>query len=152
MAGRAVGLSAAVVVLVAGCGAHRSVAHDGASTSDPERAAALKAARTAQATVPCKLLVATYKPNAGERGQSNTGHSCSGRTVQVRLLWNGASFNHGASTGESAKDQHQALVVTADATSGVPCLIGADYGATASDPRPGEIYLYGPRKDLVPTQ
>ena len=58
----------------------------------------------------------------------------------MRLLWNGASFNHGASTGEGAKDQHQALVVTADATSGVPCLIGADYGSAASDPRSGEIY------------
>jgi hypothetical protein len=40
-------------------------------------------------------------------------------------------------------------VITADATSGVPCLIGADYGSTASDPRSGEIYLCGPRKDLV---
>jgi hypothetical protein len=121
-------------------------------TSDPDRAAALKAARKVQATVHGQFLVATYRPNAGERGQSNTGHPCSGRTVQVRLLWDGASFNHGASTAETAKDQHQALVVTADATTGVPCLIGADYGATASDPRPGEIYLYGPRKDLVPAQ
>jgi hypothetical protein len=44
------------------------------------------------------------------------------------------------------------LVITADATSGVPCLIGADYGSTASDPKSGEIYLYGPSKDLVPSQ
>ena len=82
----------------------------------------MKAARKVQAAVHGKFLVATYRPN------------------------------HGAGTGETAKDQHQALVVTADATSGVPCLIGADYGAKASDPRHGEIYLYGPRKDLVPTQ
>lgn len=72
----------------------------------------------------------------------------------MRLVWNGANFTHGASTGEGeggGSSRYQALVVTADATSGEPCLIGADYGAT-SDPRPGEIYLYGPRKDLVPTQ
>ena len=36
-----------------------------------------------------------------------------------------------------------------DATSGVVCLVGADYGA-GSDPVPGDIYLYGPRPDLVP--
>ena len=112
----------------------------------------MKAARQVQATVHGKFLVATYRPNAGERRPSNTGHPCSGRTVQVRLLWNGASFNHGASTGEDANDRHQALVITADARSGVPCLIGADYGSTASDPESGEIYLYGPRKDLVPSQ
>jgi hypothetical protein len=115
MTGRAVCVSAAVVVLLAGCGVHRSVAHDGASTSDPDRAAVMKAARKVQATVHGKFLVATYRPNAGERGPSNTGHRCSGRTMQVRLLWNGASFNHGASTGEDAGDQHQALVITADA-------------------------------------
>jgi hypothetical protein len=118
MTGRGVGVSAAVVLLLTGCGVHRSVADDGASTPDPERAAALRAAHQVQATVHGQFLVATYRPNAGTRGPSNTGHHCSGRTVQVRLLWNGASFNHGASTGEPANDRHQALVVTADATSG----------------------------------
>jgi hypothetical protein len=51
-----------------------------------------------------------------------------------------------------ANERHQALIVTADATSGVPCQIGASYGSAAADPRPGELYLYGPRKDLVSAQ
>jgi hypothetical protein len=149
--GRGVGASGVIVLLLAGCGAHRPAANDGANTTDPMRATALKAARQLQATVHGQFLVATYRPNFGLRSSTNTGHPCVGRTLQVRLLWNGANFTHGASTGERGDDRHQALVATVIASSGVPCLVGADYGS-GSDPRPGEIYLYGPRKDLVPAQ
>jgi hypothetical protein len=72
--------------------------------------------------------------------------------VLVRLVWNGANFGHGAGMAGYANERHQALIVTADATSGVPCQIGASYGSAAADPRPGELYLYGPRKDLVSAQ
>ena len=93
--------------------------------------------------------MATYEPNAGASGPSNTGRSSFGRTVLVRLVWNGANFSHGAGMAGYDNGRHQAVVVTADATSGVPCLIGASYGSAAADPKPGELYLYGPRRDLV---
>jgi hypothetical protein len=142
-------LAAAVLVIVLGGGAW--VVH--ARTHQPlsvEHRAALKAAHQVQSTIHGAFLVATYRPDAGRRGPSNTGHPCkSGPTVQVRLLWDaGASFTHGGVPGEPPDGPRQALIVTADGVTGVPCLIGASYAD--DDPRPGEIYLYGPRKDLVP--
>jgi hypothetical protein len=114
-----------------------------------ENAGALKAAHQVQETVSGTFLVATYRPNAGEKGQSNTGHACtSGATVLVRLLWkDDANFDHLGSVGSPPDGPHKALLVTADAVTGVPCLISASYAH--DDPQPGEIYLYGPRKDLV---
>lgn len=153
MKGRWIGVGAAIaVVLLLGLGVHVYVSAYGTGSSDAERIAALKAAHQVQATVHGAFLVATYRPNAGSHEPSNTGHACFGRTVLVRLVWNGANFSHGAGMVGRANERHQALVVTADATSGVPCLIGASYGSAAADPKPGEQYLYGPRKDLVPTQ
>jgi hypothetical protein len=134
MKGRWAGPRAAVLFVVTGlaavsCGVRHDTAHT-AAPQDPERAAAMKAAHQVQSTVRGHFLVATYRPNAGLHGPSNTGHACRTRTVQVRLVWNGANFTHGASTGRGhSEDRHQALVATADATSGVVCLVGADYGA-----------------------
>src|SRR6476619_1615092 len=108
----------AVAVLLAGCGAHGSASHNPGQASDPQRDAALKAAHQVQGQVQGTFLVATYRPDAGERRQSNTGHPCFGRTVQVRLEWRGANFSHGASTG----DDRQALIVTANVATGEPCL------------------------------
>lgn len=144
-------LAGVVVVLVA-CGGGWAVR---ARTHRPlpvEQRAALKAAHEVQATVHGTFLVATYRPDAGERGPSNTGHACtSGATVQVRLLWDDdASFTHGGVPGAPPDGPHKALIITADADTGVPCLIGASY--SDDDPQPGEIYLYGPRKDLVPAR
>ena len=135
-----------MALLLTGCGAHGGDSPGTASGPDPERDAALKAAHQVERRVQGTFLVATYRPDAGDRRQSNTGHPCSRRTVQVRLEWRGANFSHGGSTG----DDRQALVVTANVPTGQPCLIGASYGARSSDPTPGEIYLYGPRQDLVP--
>lgn len=153
MNGRWVGVGAAVVLLlVVGLVVHVYVADYGTGSPDAERAAALKAAHQVQATVHGTFLVATYRPNAGAHGPSNTGRSCFGRTVLVRLVWKDADFDHGAGMAGHADEGHKALLVTADATSGTACLIGASYGVKAANPKPGELYLYGPREDLIPTQ
>jgi hypothetical protein len=138
-----------VVVALVLVGAGAALARHRDVTVDAERAAALKAAHQVQASVHGTFLVATYRPDAGEKGPSNTGHPCrSGATVEVRLVWkSGASFTHGGVPGGRPDGPRQALIVTADAVNGVPCLIGASYRDVR--PRPGEIYLYGPRKDLV---
>ena len=138
----------AVLAVVAGVSGRSAFGHHG-STSDPERAAALTAAHQVQQGVHGTFLVATYRPDAGQQGQSNTGHDCtSGRTVLVRLVWKAdANFVHGGADGAPPDGPRKALIVTADATTGTPCLVGASYAD--DDPRPGELYLYGPRKDLV---
>ncbi len=140
-------LAVLVALVVAGVGT--ALARHRNNATDPERAAAWKAAHTVQETVHGTFLVATYRPDAGERGPSNTGHPCPhGATVEVRLVWKaGASFAHGGVPGGPTDGPRQALIVTADAVTGVPCLIGASYRDVK--PRPGEIYLYGPRRDLV---
>jgi hypothetical protein len=114
-----------------------------------EHAAALKAAHSVQETVHGTFLVATYRPDAGEHGPSNTGHACtSGATVEVQLSWRAdAGFSHGAGMAGRPARPRKALLVTADAVTGVPCLISAEYGRIK--PQPGGIYLYGPRRDLV---
>jgi hypothetical protein len=100
------------------------------------------------ATASDTFWVATYTPNAGADEESNTGHSCFGRTVLVRLVWKDASFSNGGIRG--GPERPNAQLVTADATSGTVSFMGATYGAAAADPEPGEVYLYGPRKDLDP--
>lgn len=139
--------AAVVVLLLVGLAVYVYVADYGTGNPHAERAAAIKAARQVQATTHGTFWVATYRPNAGEHQQSNTGHSCFGRTVLVRLLWKVASFGHGGDG--NGPDTPQAALVTADATSGTVCFVSSSYGP-GSVPTPGEIYLYGPRKDLVP--
>jgi hypothetical protein len=134
-----------VVIAVAAAGVH-VLASSGAARQDPERAAAIKGARQVQKGVEGSFLVATYRPDAGMHGQSNTGHRCTHRTVEVRLVWARANFSHAGISGAS----DQALVVTVNTPSGTPCLVAAQYGAAGADPKPGEIYLYGPDRDLVP--
>lgn len=137
------------VALLAGCGQANGHASPD-STSDPQRAVALAAAHTEQQTVTGTFLVATYRPAAGEIAQTNTGHRCTrGHTLLVRLLWkDDASFTHGGVIGAPPDGPHKALLLTVNVPSGDICLVGASYAD--DDPRPGEIYLYGPRKDLVP--
>jgi hypothetical protein len=117
-------------------------------TGDPqaERAAALKAARHDQVTTKGRLWVAAYTPNAGAHEQSNTGHSCFGRTVEVRMVWKHANFGNGG----FGPEHPQAAVLTVDATSGTVCFISAMYGPAAARLPAGSLYLFGPRKDLVP--
>jgi hypothetical protein len=115
--------------------------------SDQEYAAALKAAHQVQATVTGTFVSATAWAGNGRVRDSNTGHTCtSGRVVHVRLIWMaGASFTHGGTAGEgpSPDGPRQALIVTADAATGQPCLIGASYSHV--QPGPDETFLYGPR-------
>lgn len=137
------------VVLLAGCdqadGHHASPGSD----SDPQRTVALAAAHREQQTVTGTFLVATYRPDAGDIAQTNTGHRCTrGHTLEVRLLWkDDANFDHGGIVGGPPDGPHKALLLTVNVPSGDICLIGASYAD--DDPEPGEIYLYGPRKDLV---
>jgi hypothetical protein len=94
------------------------------------------------------FLVATYRPDSGDVAQTNTGHRClRGHTLFVRLLWRDANFTHGGIVGGPPDGPHKALLLTVNVPSGDICLVGASY--VDDDPRPGEIYLYGPRKDLV---
>ncbi len=141
-------VAACVLAVVAGVSGRAAFGHHG-SISDPERAAALKAAHQVQQGVDGTFLVATYRPDAGEHAASNTGHDCTrGHTVLVRLVWKAdASFLHGGVPGAPPDGPRKALIVTADATTGTPCLIGASYAHVR--PRRGETYLYGPRQDLV---
>jgi hypothetical protein len=138
-----------VLVLLGGCGTGGG--HDAPTGSplDPERAVALKAAHREQQTITGTFLVATYQPDAGEIASSNTGHPCTpGHTLLIRLLWkDDASFVHGGTVGGPPDGRHKALLLTVNVPSGEICLVGASYAH--DDPKPGEIYLYGSRKDLV---
>jgi hypothetical protein len=143
-----IGAVAVVGLLVAALVAHLYVTAYGTGDPQSERAAALKAARQIQAKTDGRLWVAAYRPNAGAHEQSNTGRACFGRTVEVRMVWKDASFGNGGSS--DASDTPKALILTADATSGTVCFVSAEYGAAAADLPAGSIYLYGPRRALVP--
>lgn len=65
------------------------------------------------------------------------------------MVWKHANFGHGG-PGDPAGSP-QAALLTADATSGTICFVSTIYGPAASRLPTGSIYLYGPRKDLVPT-
>lgn len=149
MKGRWVGIGVtAVVGLLVAILAHVYITAYGTGDPQAERAAALKAARHDQVTTKGRLWVAAYTPNSGAHEQSNTGHSCFGRTVEVRMVWKHANFGNGG-LGDTP-DHPQAAILTADATSGTVCFVSAMYGPAAARLPPGSIYLYGPRKDLVP--
>jgi hypothetical protein len=129
--------------VVAGLATWHAAAHH--ASADPERLAALAAAHQVKLTVHGTFLLATYRPDAGQRGPSNTGHPCPHHTVEVRLIWkDDANFTHGGVPGGAPDGPRKALLVTADAASGVPCLIGASYSHVR--PGPHEIYLFGPWK------
>lgn len=120
----------------------------GTGNTHSERMAALKAARQTQAKTHGHLWVAAYVPNAGAHEQSNTGHPCFGRTVEVRMVWKDANFDNGGVS--DVPHTPKALTLTADATSGTVCFVSAQYGPDATNLPAGSIYLYGPRHELVP--
>jgi len=134
--------------LLVALGAHSYVSAYGTGNPRSERTAALTAARRTQAETKGDLWVAAYLPDAGAPEQSNTGHACFGRTVEVRMVWKDANFDNGG-VGD-APHTPKALVLTADATSGTVCFVSAEYGPGAADLPGGSIHLYGPRRDLVP--
>lgn len=125
MKGRWVGIGVtAVVGLLVAILAHVYITAYGTGDPQAERAAA-------------------YTPNSGAHEQSNTGHSCFGRTVEVRMVWKHANFGNGG-LGDTP-DHPQAAILTADATSGTVCFVSAMYGPAAARLPPGSIYLYGPQ-------
>jgi hypothetical protein len=141
------------IAVALGVGVWAARAHQGSPKppSDPVAAVAWEAAHREQQQVTGTFLVATYRPDAGAIAASNTGHRCiRGHTLMVRLLWkDDASFTHGGVAGGEPPDgPRKALLLTVNLPSGQICLVGASYAH--DDPRPGEIYLYGPRQDLVP--
>jgi hypothetical protein len=83
----------AVVGLLVALVAHVYISAYGTGDPQSERTAALKAARQTQANTKGRLLVAAYVPNAGAHEQSNTGHACFGRTVEVVMVWKDATFD-----------------------------------------------------------
>lgn len=151
MSRRRVAAAGCAAALLAGCG-HSVAAGNPAQGSDEERAIALRAAHEEEKKVTGTFLVATYRPDAGAIAQSNTGHRCTaGHTLLVRLVWNkDASFDHGGAVGAPPDGPRKALELTVNVPSGQVCLIGASYSHVK--PQPGEIYLYGPGRDLVTPQ
>jgi hypothetical protein len=148
---RGVAAAGCAAALLTGC--HHSVAGSGAArSSDQERGIAQRVAHEQQEKVTGTFLVATYRPDAGDIAQSNTGHRCTaGHTLLVRLVWNkDAGFDHGGVVGAPPDGPRKALELTVNVPSGQVCLMGASYSHVR--PRPGEIYLYGPRRDLVTPQ
>jgi hypothetical protein len=146
-------LAAAVVVLAGGgvvaattiSRAPQSTSHG--SVTDQEYAVATAAARTEQAKIRGTFVSATaVEGREGlSRGPSNTGHRCtSERVLTVRLIWlANASFGHGGVPGGPPDGARKALLLTTDATTGVVCLVAAEYSHV--QPRPGETFLYGDR-------
>jgi hypothetical protein len=149
--GRPVAVTATfVVLLAAGGGDAAAISTSGAGLvprygSLTPREYAVGAARTEQATVHGTFVSATAiegREGLG-RGPSNTGHNCtSGRVLTVRLIWLAdAGFVHGGVPGAPPDGPRKALLLTTDATTGVVCLVGAQYSRV--QPRPGETFLYG---------
>jgi hypothetical protein len=151
MADRTRGIAGVVVVGAALVALVGYVYVSAYGTGDPgsERASALTAARYEQAKIHAPILIATYQPNAGAHQESNTGHACFGRTILVRLVYPG---NVGLTTGNPGGGDppgHQAVLATADATSGTVCFVSVDVGSVAANPNPDEVYLFGPSKALL---
>jgi hypothetical protein len=151
--GRTAAVTATIVVILAAGGGDAAAISTSrtdlvtryGSLTPREYAVATGAARTEQATVHGTFVSATAiegREGLG-RGPSNTGHNCtSGRVLTVRLIWLAdAGFSHGGVPGAPPDGPRKALLLTTDATTGVVCLIGAQYSRV--QPRPGETFLYG---------
>lgn len=95
-----------------------------------ERAVATAVARRAVASARATVYSATVTAGRGKvLRNSNTGHLCtSGRLLHVKLI---GSFPHTVTTGHPVRPGDpppdftvRAMVITADASSGLDCLIG----------------------------
>ena len=112
----------------------------GTSLSQDEIAKAEAVARQAIADQGASVSSATVIERPGKVKDSNTGHPCtSGRELQIKLI---GKFPHTVTTGHDVPPGSpvpdftvRAMVITADAESGLPCLIGVQTGENG-EPKP----------------
>ena len=127
----------AVLPLLAGCSSQQSPGAaptgGGASLSQDEIAMAEAVARDAIADQGASVSSATAIARVGKVRNSNTGHPCtSGRELRIKLI---GSFPHTVTSGHPVPPGSpmpdftvRAVIITADAESGLPCLIGVQTG------------------------
>jgi hypothetical protein len=112
---------------------HVAAESGGASLSEDEIAKAEAVARRVIADQGASVSNATAVERAGKVKDSNTGHPCtSGRELQIKLI---GKFPHTATTGHPVPPGSptpdftvRAMIITADAGSGLACLIGVQTG------------------------
>ena len=112
----------------------------GTSLSQDEIAKAEAVARQAIADQGASVSSATVIERPGKVKDSNTGHPCtSGRELQIKLIGN---FPHTVTTGHAVPPGSptpdftvRAMIITADAESGLACLIGVQTGENGG-PKP----------------
>lgn len=118
----------------------------GASLSQDEVTKAVAVAKQVVADQGATVSSASAIAVAGTTEDSNTGNPCtSGRELQIKLI---GTFPHAATTGTGGSNASptsgttvQAMLITADATSGRACLIRVQAGDSASQPLPGGVPL-----------
>lgn len=150
---------AAVMVCAAGCGHGGDAARDhpgppstppGAVSASPgrtslpaeERAWALKIARHQQHRITGTLIGATAFLSPGT--PYNRGSACDSvsRVLYVRLAWESdANFTHNHPPSDPPDGPRKAILITADATNGHVCQVGADYRPVGAVPE--ETLLFG---------
>jgi hypothetical protein len=128
----------------------RAAPQDGGTTtlSQEEIAKAEAVARHAIADQGASVSIATVIERPGKVKGSNTGHPCrSGRELQIKLI---GKFPHTVTTGHPVPPGSptpdftvRAMTITADAESGLTCLIGVQTGEKygGSKPLPGGTTL-----------
>ena len=149
MAGRPISVKpflAALVALplLAACSStqtpHTASTGDGRSLSQDEVAKAEAVARQAIADQGASVSSATVIEHPGKVRDSNTGHPCtSGRELQIKLI---GKFPHTVTTGHPVPPGSptpdftvRAMIITADADSGLACLIGVQTGENGEPKR-----------------
>ncbi|WP_183061924.1 hypothetical protein [Motilibacter peucedani] len=119
----------------------RSAGQVGVSSLDPD--AITKAEAVARQTIAeqgASVSSATAIERSGSVEHSNTGHPCtSGRELQIKLIGRfplTVTTGHPAPSGSLPPDAMvRAMVITADAQSGLPCLVSVQTGGNG-EPRP----------------
>jgi hypothetical protein len=108
--------------------------------TDQEYAAAVRVARQQIRAADATITGATVTASSGKVLDSNTGHACtSGRLLNIKLI---GSFPHTVTTGHPVRPGDpppdftvRAVLITADAQSGLTCLIGVQTGERG-EPQP----------------
>ncbi len=119
---------------------HAASEGGGASLSQDELAKAEAVARRVIADQGASVSSATAVERSGNVKDSNTGHPCtSGRELQIKLI---GKFPHTVTTGHPVPPGSptpdftvRAMIITADAESGLACLIGVQTGENGG-PKP----------------
>jgi hypothetical protein len=132
------------LLLLAACSSaptpHAAPQDGGTSLSQDQVAKAEAVARQAITDAGASVSSATVIERPGKLKDSKTGHPCtSGRELQIKLI---GKFPHTVTTGHPVPPGSptpdftvRAMLITADADSGLPCLIGVQTGENGG-PKP----------------